>query len=425
VFVVLVPVVLVGGVFLYASLAAKKRPLNPHWFGTALVVACAVSGGVSLLVAFAGVRVAVAELAWGLVFLGMAVFLAFAFHIFSRFWYELSTGNHLANLQRYAEAEGYLQRAWSRAQKYSARDWRRGSALLALGDMYRVQFLFGKAEEYFQLALPILQEHEKRHFLQLGTAYNNLGTLYCDLGKYVQAEIYFRQAQSVFAERGNVQGWVLAMTEHNIAVALIELEDYAQAEELLRSAQTKARGTVEVWLMVLTSLAKVHLRTDSLAEAEACTGEALSELHKSSHVSEPTLRSVLGSAAEVNRRLGKLDEAEQLAAEALELTEKSENKSPSSRFRALTNMAAVHAARDRLTDAERLFRQAVALHDERQLPNNLDWAESLEQFADLLRRMGREAEATTRHSQAQEVRRHWREYQAAPRYKEERIKAQS
>src|SRR5262249_22104350 len=124
----------------------------------------------------------------------------------------------------YAEAEGHLHAAWKRAQTYSARDLRRGTVLLALGEWHRRQFHIERAEEYFQLALPSLQEHEQQHFVALVTAYNNLGALYVEHGKYVEAEIYFRQARSVLSERRNVQGWLLALTEQNIAGALIELE---------------------------------------------------------------------------------------------------------------------------------------------------------------------------------------------------------
>ncbi len=65
------------------------------------------------------------------------------------------------------------------------------------------------------------------------------------------------------------------------------------------------------------------------------------------------------------------------------------------------------------------------MHEQNHLPDNLDWAESLEQFADVLRRIGMEAEATNWQSRAVNARRYWREYQAAPRSREERIKSPS
>ena len=92
-------------------------------------------------------------------------------------------------------------KAWRRAEKYSAWDFRRGNILVLLGDWYRAQFDFDKAEDYYQLALPILQEHEQKHFLELLTALNNLGVLYYERAKYVEAEIYFRPQERRYSQR--------------------------------------------------------------------------------------------------------------------------------------------------------------------------------------------------------------------------------
>src|SRR5205085_10125118 len=103
--VLLVPVALLGGLFgINRWLAADKRPVDPHWFFGALVAACALSGGVLWLV---GQDVV------GILFLVLAGVLAFVFHVFSPLWYHLRTGVYLTNLERYTEAEGHLQRAWS------------------------------------------------------------------------------------------------------------------------------------------------------------------------------------------------------------------------------------------------------------------------------------------------------------------------
>lgn len=413
--IVLVPAGVVGFFWaVNAWFAAKKRPIHLHWLFTALVAACALAGGV---VWWAGQGLVATP------FLILAAVLAFQLHVFSPFWYHFRTGVYLTNLERYAEAEGHLQKAWRRATRYSANDFRRGNILLMLGEWHRLQLLLDKAEEYFQLALPVLQEHEQQHFVELLTAYNNLGVVYSDRGKYVEAEVYFRQAHSLACQRLPRNGALVALTEQNIAGPLLELEDYTQAEGLLQSAERKTRRA-DIWLMTMAKLAKLYLRTNNLARAEACAREALPVLQKSLHVPAPILVAVLVAATEISRRQGKLDEAEQQAAQALEIAEKFRTKSPSSQVLALTNMAAIHAAKDRLADAERLFRQALVVHEESRLPNNLDWAESLEQFADVLRRTGMDTEATTWQDRAQDVRRHWRERQAAPRFRDERIKVQ-
>ncbi len=258
----LLPLILLAGIFFMvgASFAAKKKPIHVHWFLAAIVVAGVLVG---LVMWWAGQELS------GILFLVLAGLLAFQLQVFSPFWYHIRNGGFLINLERFAEADRHLQKAWRRAERYSAGDFRRGAILLLLGDWHRVQSLLDKAEDHYQLALPILQEHEQKHFPELLAAYNNLGVVYYERGKYVEAEIYFRQAHSLASDQHKGKGLLLGLTEQNVAGALMELDNHCEAESLLWSAAKKTRKNVDVWLLTQGKLAKLYLRANNLGRPKS------------------------------------------------------------------------------------------------------------------------------------------------------------
>jgi tetratricopeptide (TPR) repeat protein len=401
---------LFGPLLWLSRIRNNAKPINVHWFLTGVVLASllvfpvlAILDSMDLLTA--GVI--------GAIFAGL---LAYGFRILSPFWYHLRTGAYLAAVERLPEAERHLQRAWSLAQRYKENDSRRASVSLHLGDLRRATFRLDEAETLYHQALPILQINAKTHFVELLQACNNLGVLYSDQAKYTEAEIYFRQAHSLVSNR---KDWLVGLTQHNIAVIYLDQHRYNEAEDLLLAAADKSRKNLPVRLLILGKLAKVYSEKNHEL-AHSYVREALAVLDKAGQLAGHVRLAILSPVAEVLCRQGKLDEAENRARLAVKIAEEL-GKQPASQVKALTNLAAVCLAKNQFAEAETLFRRALDLHEEARLPDKLDWADSLEQFALLLRRSGREAEAADWEARTRAIRRHWQEYHSSPGVVDERI----
>jgi tetratricopeptide (TPR) repeat protein len=390
----------------------KPRAINQHWLAigiTLLALACMIFAIIIRADFFYIVLAAI-----------LTVMMAWQFHTFSPFWYHLRTGIMWTNRDRPVEADRHFQRALSLAHNYSADDFRRGVILLALADARRAQAQAREAERYYLEALPVLQQHENKHFLELLVALNNLGTVYFHLGKYVEAEIYYRQALSLAEKRLGRRHWLSGLAAQNLAGLYLEVRQLDVAEEYLEDAEESGRKNAVLHLFIQGRWARLYLRRGNLTRADSFARDIRSRLEKLPQLGPQEASAFLVLTSEVFRRQGKLDEAEEEALRAMQIAQ-SDDRFPASRTRALANLAAVLLTQGKLAEGESLFHQALALHQDASLPDRLDWAEHLEELAELFRQHNRHAEAGDCELRARNIRQHVTMHQAAPRARDERV----
>jgi tetratricopeptide (TPR) repeat protein len=299
---------------------------------------------------------------------------------------------------RYDDAEQLYRQAIALAEQGTGnRDYQIGMSLSKLAEVYRAQGRLSDAE-------PIAAQ-SRRHFdameppnpLQRVVGMNNLAIVWLNQGRCDEAEHLLREVVAHIEKAFGLAHPNTAIARANLALAIVYQGRVAEAEALLQTARPLLMKRIArrnpACIVVLGVMTEVFRRQGRLAEAETAAREAVAGMEWAPTGSEhPSLARYLGSLAEVLRLRGNTEEAEALCLRARRLLE----RPFPDHFgvdACLAPLARLNASRANFQEADVLFRRCLEVLDREVVPEHPERVLRMEEYAGLLRQMGRGAEA--------------------------------
>lgn len=183
--------------------------------------------------------------------------------------------------------------------------------------------------------------------------------------------------------------------------------DYARAERILSAALVKARGFDRDDLrlaLTLSSLAQAHQGQREFVAAEPLYVEALDIVQRVRGPEHPDVAAILNNLGVLHRMHGQLPEAMQHLTRALDIKQQALGPSHPDVALTLMNLAQVYAARDDYEETLRLYRRSLDIYSQAFGETDARVAQVLDEYASLLRRLGRGAEADRLQARADAIR---------------------
>jgi tetratricopeptide (TPR) repeat protein len=309
--------------------------------------------------------------------------------------YTLWQGNRAAARGEFTRSEDLARRAVAIADaSRGERDLPLAMALVQLGDVYRVQGRLAEAEPVFRQALQHYSEANPYIPVRRGTTLLSLSAVLIGQGRFVEAEPICREALTILVNAGHDER-ITAML--NLGQAFSGQGKYADAERETRRAVDLLTPRIErgelLGCIALSNLADISRRQARLDEAEPLARRSVTLIEKSPlGPDHPHVARLLNVLAETLRQQEKLDEAESLCLRSQALTEKSFGPDHVSLDRCLSTLARMRTAQGRFAEAEALYRRCLTIL-EQAMPDHRERALRMEEYASLLRQLGRAREA--------------------------------
>ncbi len=232
-------------------------------------------------------------------------------------WKDLETqGQRAAANNEYAQAELNFVKAVHEAERFGLDDWRVGSTLESLGQVYTAEKKFGEGESAFRRALEITEKADGDDSGDGANVTFDIANLMYDAGRQTEALTWARRAVSRYE---NVSD---GTTEHIAAAfcllgdSLRTMKNFIDAEEPLRHCadiREKEGGIDSVELAdALNSLALTYAgeRKYALAETRFKLVEKIRE--NKLGLTSPLLARTMEDHAAVLRMMGRSKDAERL-----------------------------------------------------------------------------------------------------------------
>jgi tetratricopeptide (TPR) repeat protein len=313
----------------------------------------------------------------------------------------------------YARAEAYLGKAVAQAEVCNTnRDRNLGIVLGELGHVYRTQGRLADAVPVLERALRHLEEAEwsqsadgAKGRCNRATGLCNLAAVYINQGRFWEAEPLCREALAVFDQDAAAGPQHMAVALHNLALVQAGRGDYAEAERLSREAlvripQQARRGNLNT-CVILSSLADLSCRNGRPDEAEPLARRAVTQFEQGLCGPEhPLLSRFLNVLAETLREQGNLNEAEAFCRRSQHLTEKAFGPDHPRLDGCLATLARIRIAQNRPADAEPLLQRCLSILDASVVADHPDLRTRREEYAAVLRQLGRPTETLSTSIQA-------------------------
>jgi tetratricopeptide (TPR) repeat protein len=239
-----------------------------------------------------------------------------------------------------------------------------GALLNEAASFLRMRADFAASERMHRQTLALAEAGSPADEPRTSASLNNLAIVYSDQFRYHDAEPLFVRALDI-AERAGGENDALPLALHNLAGLYVKMGRFTEAEALIERA-------LKVW--------QPESEDDAFFTAL-----------------------LLNTRAEVHLGLGRLERAMADAEEALAMRERIGN--PEKTARSYTTLGYALCRLGRYAEADRLFMQALAMREGIYSPSHPEWVLTLERRAELLRAVGRDAEAQASEERAQAIRR--------------------
>src|SRR6185295_10997516 len=197
-------------------------------------------------------------------------------------------------------------------------------------------------------------------------------------------------------------GWEASMTAGRRAA---DRGDYATAERNYSGAIVKAErfGIEDVRVaQSVSQLAQVYVAQGKFGEAEPLYLRALAIYQSARGTEHMDVAATLNNLGILHKMHGQYRDAEPYLTRALVIKEKVLGPGHAEVGLSLHNLALLYVAEERYDQAEPLLRRALAIRE--QGAESLDLARTLEQYAGVLRKEGRSAEADPLEMRAKGIR---------------------
>lgn len=140
--------------------------------------------------------------------------------------------------KNYPDAEKQFKAALTKAEKFSADDWRLTETLSNLAEVYRFQSKFSQAEPYFQRSLEIGEKNFGPDHPNVAAHLNNLAGNYRAQNKLSEAEPLYRRSLNIWEKNLGPDNPLTLFALKSYVDLLLEMGRDAEAERY--SARLKA-----------------------------------------------------------------------------------------------------------------------------------------------------------------------------------------
>lgn len=291
------------------------------------------------------------------------------------------------------------------ARGYADDDPRRGMLLDGLGQAHKGLGDFTEAEAYGRQALAVNERAwGPDHYRTLATAVN-LANIYLELAKFDEAAALYRQVHEQVERRYGPNHRDVAICLNNLGRVFSDREHHAAAEPYYRRAlqimQSRYRANHFFVAFMHNNLGFVLARLGRLDEAATHLEQALSVFGGKQDLHEAM---ALSNLSWVRLKQDRLEEADELIQSAYTLHKRILGTSHPQHAPILHCLAEVLIAQQRWDKAEDACQRQLHLCESYLVPTHPSLVRCLEQYARLLERMQRPAEAARLRQRADPIR---------------------
>lgn len=265
---------------------------------------------------------------------------------------------------RYDEAEELFSSAMEHARQYGPDDPRYANAVNNLGELYRKQAKFTKAEPIYAELLDIADTKLPKKRQEAAVLVNNVAAFYRDKGDYPRAERLYKKAVAIWTNE------VKKMSDPNYAAMLGGLARvykdegrYSESEPLYKQAlqiREASQGADSPELAaVLDSLAGLYREEARYAESEPLYRRALQIDVKAYGWQHADTATDQNSLAGLLRDMGRLPEAEQLYLKGMKTRLLLLGENHPQTAKSFLGLAELRRLQSRLGEAEILAQRAL------------------------------------------------------------------
>jgi serine/threonine protein kinase/Tfp pilus assembly protein PilF len=275
--------------------------------------------------------------------------------------------------------------------------------------LFYYQGNFSEAEKYYKQALEIRQKSLGENHPDVAVSLETLAGLYHRSGDYEKARSLYDDSIAVKEKSLGPDTPELISALNNSGILHIEMGGFDQAEKLVKRAlriTKKAFGQESKRVAEgLMFLGYIYSSTERFDEAEQEYQRALLIRERELGQEHPELASVLNGLGHVCDKKGQYDEAEQYFLRALNICEKNPNSNPEAKADSLHNLGVLYFHGLGLFEkAESFFKRALSFQEEIYGPESPQFAETVKEYSDLLRKLGRPNEAEALEKERREKR---------------------
>ncbi|MFZ2055103.1 MAG: serine/threonine-protein kinase [Candidatus Aminicenantales bacterium] len=314
------------------------------------------------------------------------------------------TLNSLAGLYlwlgRYDEAEPLYQRSLAIRLKTLGPDHPAvANSYNNIAILHNYRKNYAEAEKYYQKALEIRKKTLREDHPDIAGSLEDLASLYQVTGRITEAETMYQQALLMLEKAYGSANPELASVLQNLALIYIDRDQYGKAEENLKRAldiMKKAFGAEHIRVaQSLGNLGYLYLKTERYNESEKQYESAITILEKEVGPEDSEIAEYLSGLGRVCFKTGRYDEAEQHLKRGLAICDKKNEKpDPEVKAEILSNLGCLYyRGLGRYEEAESSFQNAMEIIEKDLNMRFPEAGETMKEYADLLRRLGRNKEA--------------------------------
>jgi len=306
----------------------------------------------------------------------------------------------VANL---AAAEALYLRALDIAEKSKIATSQTWEILKDLGDIYRLQGDYARAEELLQRALAIREAASDENKANVAKIYNSQAEMYRVQGQYAKAEALYLKAIAIVEQSVGANDPFLGIPLGNLAELHRIQGNYAKAEELYLRALAlwvPALGS-HPYVAALYNNRAALLRTQGQYRmAEQLYQRSLTIYEKTLGPLHPMVAKTFNNLADIDVVQGQFGKAETLYQQSLAISEKVFGPEHQDVATALSNLGLFYVAQGQYSKAEPLLRRSLAIREKALGPNHSDVAVSLVNLALIYSQQGNHESAESLNKRA-------------------------
>lgn len=360
------------------------------------------SGCIFLLVPLIGFGVGIWSLFAGETWVGLVCVLiglgsAMLIGRVTRWWERFAKANKAFDQGNFdASARGFEELRWESLGLHRL-DPRRALVAYGLGEVYRAQARYHESASLHREALALREKLYGPEHPYTVQSLIGLANVDLELCRYDEAQaLYERTLDTLLRKRGPDHPYV-GVCLNNLGKLHGDQRRYDRAEEYYRRAlaiwEARRRPAASTVAMLLSNIASALWRQDEAEEAERLCRRALELCEQSLPPDHRTVGLPLNNLAQSLRLQKRYAEAEDYARRALDLWERAYGAEHPATATAVDTLSMVYRDLGKLDLALALSRRALAAREAGLEPNSADLLENRRECAELLRRLGRAAEA--------------------------------
>jgi tetratricopeptide (TPR) repeat protein len=255
-----------------------------------------------------------------------------------------------------------------------------------------------QAEKYYQQALKIRQQSLAENHPDIAQSLTNLAILYHQMGDLEKSKFFYEQSLDVLEKAYGQDNSEVAKDLNNFALLLIEMGELINAEKQLKRAlkimeEYFGPENIQVTRSLLY-LGYLYSNSERYKEAEQVYARVLLIKEKELGSEHSELADILNGLGHVLNKMRQYAKAEKHFLSALDICEKNPGVNPYALATVLHNLGAVYfRGLGENEKAEAYFKRAIEIGKEVYGEDSEEIKETIGDYADLLRALGREDEA--------------------------------